>query len=158
MTGNNDADGIFMLLWVEKHFPDSAEHIAGKLKQWGGNASGVNVANIDNLGVVHPDTMWWHHSLGNVKDRPFGEIWMDTSDPLMAGLKQRPRKIGGRCGECKFFDICGGNTRVRAHRMSNDFWAEDPGCYLHDEEIGASGAERLELKPFSAGRTIKAEA
>lgn len=158
VTGNNDADGIFMLMWVKRNFPDSAEHIAGKLKQWGGNASGVNVANIDNLGVVHPDTMWWHHDLGSVRDRPFGEIWSDTSDPLMAGLKQRPRKIGGRCGECKFFDICGGNTRVRAHRMSNDFWAEDPGCYLDDEEIGASGGERLELKPFSAGRTVKADA
>ena len=23
---------------------------------------GVNVANIDNLGDVHPDTMWWHHT------------------------------------------------------------------------------------------------
>ena len=25
---------------------------------------GVNVANIDNLGNVHPDTMWWHHDAG----------------------------------------------------------------------------------------------
>lgn len=158
VTGNNDADGIFMLMWTQRNFPESVDHIAAKLKQWGGNASGVNVANIDNLGIVHPDTMWWHHNLGNVKERKFGDIWSDTSDPLMAGLKQRPRKIGGRCGECKFFDICGGNTRVRAHRMSNDFWAEDPGCYLDDDEIGASGAQRLELKPFSAGRTVKAEA
>jgi heme d1 biosynthesis radical SAM protein NirJ len=158
VTGNNDADGIFMLMWVERNFPEAADHIAAKLKQWGGNASGVNVANIDNLGIVHPDTMWWHHNLGNVKERKFADIWSDTSDPLMAGLKQRPRTIGGRCGECKFFDICGGNTRVRAHRMSDDFWAEDPGCYLNDDEIGASGAQRLELKPFSAGRTVKAEA
>jgi heme d1 biosynthesis protein len=156
VTGNNDADGISMLLWVQEKFPDAAEHITGKLKQWGGNASGVNVANIDNLGVVHPDTMWWHHALGNVKSRAFGDIWMDTSDPLMAGLKERPRKIGGRCGECKFFDICGGNTRVRAHRMSGDFWAEDPGCYLLDEEIGAAGNDRLALKPFSAGRIATA--
>ena len=29
---------------------------------------GVNIANIDNLGNVHPDTMWWHYKLGNVKD------------------------------------------------------------------------------------------
>ena len=42
--------------------------------------------------------------------------------------------------------------------FGDDFWAEDPGCYLNDDEIGASGAERLELKPFSAGRTVKAEA
>jgi MoaA/NifB/PqqE/SkfB family radical SAM enzyme len=50
---------------------DRAAHVEAKLRQWGGNSSGVNVANIDNLGNVHPDTMWWHHTLGNVKDRPF---------------------------------------------------------------------------------------
>ena len=32
--------------------------------------------------------------------------------------------------------MCGGNTRVRAHQTSGDFWAEDPGCYLHHEESG----------------------
>jgi hypothetical protein len=53
--------------------------------QWGGNASGVAVANIDNLGHVHPDTMWWHHDLGSVRERPFSAIWNDVSDPLMAG-------------------------------------------------------------------------
>ena len=61
VTGNNDADGPYFLSWVRRHQPDSTEHIAAKLVQWGGNASGVNVANIDNLGEVHPDTMWWNH-------------------------------------------------------------------------------------------------
>ena len=54
----------------------------------------------------------------------------------MAGLKTRPRKIGGRCGDCAYFDICGGNTRVRALRVYDDPWAEDPACYLTDAEIG----------------------
>jgi hypothetical protein len=60
-----------------------------------------NVANIDNLGHVHPDTMWWHHSLGSVRERPFSQIWADTSDPLMAGLKAHPRPVGGRCADCR---------------------------------------------------------
>jgi len=135
-TGNNDADGVYMLHWVRKHFPDKAEHFHKKLIQWGGNASGQNVANIDNLGNVHPDTMWWHHKLGNVKERAFGDIWHDTSDPLMAGLKQRPRPVKGRCAQCAYLDVCNGNTRCRAHRITNDYWTEDPGCYLTDEEIG----------------------
>lgn len=135
-TGNNDADGIYMLQWVRKNFPDKAEHFLGKLIQWGGNASGQNVANIDNLGNVHPDTMWWHHKLGNVKERAFGDIWSDTSDPLMAGLKMRPRPVTGRCGDCTYLNVCNGNTRCRAHRVTNDYWTEDPGCYLSDEEIG----------------------
>ena len=135
-TGNNDADGVYLLHWVERNFPDRAPYIRQKLAQWGGNSSGVNVANIDNLGNVHPDTMWWHYTLGNVRDRPFSVIWTDTSDPLMAGLKAHPRRVGGRCGQCAHFDICGGNTRVRAQQLTKDPWAEDPGCYLTDEEIG----------------------
>ncbi|GAO37144.1 radical SAM protein [Sulfuricella sp. T08] len=136
VTGNNDADGVYLLFWVRQHFPQLEEHVRAKLVQWGGNSSGVNVANIDNLGNVHPDTMWWNYNLGNVLERPFSEIWTDTSDPIMAGLKAHPREVGGRCGQCAHFDICGGNTRVRAWQVSGDPWAEDPACYLEDEEIG----------------------
>jgi len=136
VTGNNDADGVYLLHWVEKNRPEMADHIKAKLQQWGGNSSGVNVANIDNLGDVHPDTYWWHYSLGNVKQRPFSEIWNDTSDPIMKELKKSPRTISGRCHHCAFFDICGGNTRIRAMQLSGDVWSEDPGCYLTDEEIG----------------------
>lgn len=154
VTGNNDADGVYMLHWVAKHFPDKLNHMHAKLVQWGGNASGVNVANIDNVGDVHPDTMWWHKTLGNVKQRPFGDIWSDTSDSLMAGLKARPRNVGGRCGACAHFDICGGNTRVRAEQVTGDAWAEDPGCYLTDAEIGLQGVggERVQLTAFSHGK------
>ena len=153
VTGNNDADGVFLYLWARRKFPERAEHLRAKLAQWGGNSSGVNVANIDNLGNVHPDTMWWHYSLGNVKERAFGDIWQDTSDPLMAGLKQRPRTIGGRCGACQHFDICGGNTRVRAFQLTGDAWAEDPACYVTDEEIGLSApAPRLVVEPFRGSR------
>ncbi len=141
VSGNNDADGVYLLHWVRRRFPGAAEHIRAKLVQWGGNSSGVNIANIDNLGNVHPDTFWWHYSLGNVRKRPFSQIWPDTSDPIMAGLKASPRRISGRCGACAHFDICGGNTRVRALKLTGDPWSADPGCYLNDDEIGlASGA------------------
>ncbi len=136
VTGNNDADGVYLLAWVQRHFPEKVAHIRQKLVQWGGNASGVNVANIDNLGFVHPDTMWWDYPLGNVRERPFAEIWADVTDPLMAGLKQRPRPVKGRCASCAQLDICNGNSRVRAWHTTGDFWAEDPGCYLSDGEIG----------------------
>ncbi|MBI3445700.1 MAG: heme d1 biosynthesis radical SAM protein NirJ [Magnetospirillum sp.] len=136
VTGNNDADGPYFLGWVQRHHPAKADHIKAKLGQWGGNASGINVANIDNLGEVHPDTMWWHHKLGNVRNRPFSAIWPDTSDALMAGLKTRPRPVEGRCAACAHLAICNGNTRVRAERVTGNAWAEDPGCYLSDEEIG----------------------
>lgn len=154
VTGNNDADGVYLLHWVQRNFPDRAEALRARLAQWGGNASGLWIANIDNLGNVHPDTFWWDYNLGNVRERPFSQIWPDTSDPLMAGFKQQPRPVKGRCGECRYLDICGGNTRVRAWSLTGDPWQEDPACYLTDEEIGASGAhERLQVTPYR--RTVR---
>lgn len=162
VTGNNDADGVYLLHWARQRLlvadsvaglAERESHLRAKLAQWGGNSSGVNVANIDNLGNVHPDTFWWDTNLGNVRQRPFSEIWQDTSDPIMAGLKARPRKIKGRCGECGYFDICGGNTRVRARQLTGDPWQEDPACYLSDAEIGlAEPRERVPL-PTPVRRT-----
>jgi len=138
VTGNNDADGVYLLHWARRNIPDFREpRLRATLAAWGGNSSGVNVANIDNLGNVHPDTMWWDCTLGNVRARSFGDIWRDTRHPIMAGLKQRPRHVKGRCASCAYFDVCGGNTRVRAMKVTGDPWAEDPGCYLADEEIAA---------------------
>ncbi len=136
VTGNNDADGVYLLQWVQERFPRRTGYLRERLERWGGNSSGVNIANIDNLGNVHPDTFWWHYSLGNVRSRPFSSIWPDTSDPIMAGLKAKPRPVKGRCGQCRQLAICGGNTRVRALQLTGDPWAEDPACYLSDAEIG----------------------
>ena len=160
VTGNNDADGVYLLHWVERHHPEAAENLRQRLEQWGGNASGVNVANIDNLGNVHPDTMWWKVGLGNVKERPFSAIWPDTAHPLMAGLKQRPRPVTGRCGACQYLAICNGNTRVRAWELTGDFWAADPACYLSDAEIGVVEGEHslAELTPYPRRRNREVQA
>ena len=154
VTGNNDADGVYLLLWVRNNMPEHAERLEKMLLRWGGNASGVNISNIDNLGNVHPDTMWWDYTVGNVKQRPFSEIWMDTSDPLMAGLKMPSRPVEGRCASCNYRSICGGNTRTRAWQLSGNFWAEDPGCYLDNDEIGIdTDRQRLKLTPWSKHST-----
>jgi heme d1 biosynthesis radical SAM protein NirJ len=135
-TGNNDADGAYLLLWAEHTIPRQVPRLHAMLERWGGNASGVTIANIDNEGRVHPDTMWWDYTLGSVKDRPFSAIWEDSSDRRMAGLKERPRPLGGCRARCAHLAICGGNSRTRAWRTTGDPWAEDPGCYLTDAEIG----------------------
>jgi len=143
VTGNNDADGAYLLHWAAQHLPRYHGRLQQMLSRWGGNASGVNIANIDNEGRVHPDTMWWDYTLGNVKERPFSEIWQDTRDPLMAGLKQAHRPLEGRCAVCAHLGICGGNSRTRAWRLTGNPWAEDPGCYLTDEEIGLPADTRM---------------
>jgi hypothetical protein len=51
--------------------------------------------------------------------------------------------------------ICGGNTRVRAQQVTGDPWAEDPGCYLTDDEIGVEpSATRVETTAFRKKRVI----
>ena len=74
--------------------------------------------------------------LGNVRDRPFSEIWTDVSNPLMASLKEKQKHVQGRCVKCKFLDVCGGNFRARGEAVTGDVWGCDPACYLTDEEIG----------------------
>ncbi|MCC2112255.1 MAG: SPASM domain-containing protein, partial [Hyphomicrobiales bacterium] len=153
VTGNNDADGVYLLQWAQRNHPESVPHLEELLRRWGGNATGVWISNIDNLGNVHPDSFWWDHTLGNVKERKFSEIWQDTSDPIFAGLKTRPRKVEGRCGACRYLAICGGNTRMRALQLTGNPWAEDPSCYLTDAEIGVNEAgERLVVTPFRGAR------
>jgi heme d1 biosynthesis radical SAM protein NirJ len=158
VTGNNDADGVYLLHWVKRNRPEQYDYMVKRLTQWGGNSSGVNIANIDNLGNVHPDTFWWNYNLGNVRERPFSEIWQDRSDPLMDGLKRSPRPLKGRCRVCKYQAVCGGNTRVRAFQLTGDPWWEDPACYLDDEELGITEADYAGDKPEPAElevRTIK---
>lgn len=148
VTGNNDADAGYFLQWVERHMPDQYNAVFARLQQWGGNASGQHVANIDNLGNVHPDTFWWDHQLGNVRERNFSDIWREPNDQLMAEMRQKPRPVKGRCADCRYVSVCGGNTRVRAAQLYNDPWAEDPGCYLSDDDIGVSG-QVVRLHPLA---------
>src|SRR5690606_3541056 len=135
VTGNNDADGVPLLQWVQSRMPQHARRLLAMLSGWGGNASGTGIANIDNRGDVHPDTYWWQHSVGNVRRLSFREIWFERPAPLLLQLRQRPRPVGGRCARCRWLSICNGNTRTRAW-AAGDLWGADPGCYLGDAEIG----------------------
>ncbi len=148
VTGNNDADAGYFLQWVERNFDAShVSNIRDHLTNWGGNASGLGVANIDNLGRVHPDTYWSDYTIGKVQEVPFSTLWTGD-DPMLATLRTRPRPLKGRCGVCKLREICGGNTRIRALQLTGDPWAEDPACYLSNDEIGVKDGERLHVTPF----------
>ena len=152
VTGNNDADAGYFLQWAEARFEaDKVANLRDHLIAWGGNSSGLGVANIDFLGRVHPDTYWSDYTVGNVKERSFSELWTGD-DAMLALLRTRPRPLKGRCGACRLRDICGGNTRIRALQLTGDPWAEDPACYLTNEEIGVEAAERLEIAPFRGKR------
>lgn len=148
LTVDNHVDGVYLYLKLLEEDAGRADEV-WKLLTWNGGgmySSGVGIGCIDFHGKVHPDQFWWHYDLGDVRERPFSQIWMDTSDPLMKGLKQRREHIKGRCRLCKFFDGCGGSLRVRADLHFGDPWAPDPGCYLTDSEIGLDEAKQAELE------------
>jgi Fe-coproporphyrin III synthase len=148
VTGNNDADAVYFLRWVERNFSTAqTAHVRAHLEAWGGNSSGVGVANIDPQGKIHPDTYWSDYTIGSVKDTPFSELWTGP-DPMLALLRQRPRPLKGRCGDCAYQAVCGGNTRIRALQLTGDPWAEDPACYLTAREIGVKDGVRLTVTPF----------
>jgi radical SAM protein with 4Fe4S-binding SPASM domain len=105
-----------------------------------GNSSGNGIGCISWDGAVHPDQFWRHVTLGNVRERPFSEIWTDLTHPLLAKLKDKRPHVKGRCAACRFLDVCGGNFRVRAEAATGDLWAPDPACYLTDEEIAVAAA------------------
>jgi len=138
LTVDHHADNAYLYLKLRKRDPVYAEKVYQWMKWNGGgaNSSGVGIANIDTQGNVHPDQFWQSAVLGNVRKRPFSEIWSDNSIPLLAQLRNRLPLLKGRCGTCRFQDICGGSFRVRALQIHGDPWAEDPACYLTDEEIG----------------------
>jgi radical SAM protein with 4Fe4S-binding SPASM domain len=137
LTVGNHADGVYLYLKACREDPARAQIILNLLNTNGGNNSGIRIGAIDETGNVHPDQFWQHYSLGNVKSRKFSDIWSDTSEPLMKKLRDRKALLKGRCGSCKYLSLCNGNLRIRAEAVYDDLWAEDPACYLTNEEIGS---------------------
>lgn len=153
LTVDNHADGVYIYLRLLSESRDNSEKArqceeVRRLLEWNGGglySSGVGIGAIDSYGNVHPDQFWSHYTLGNVRERPFSEIWQDESEPLLYGLRHRRKYIKGRCRLCQWFNMCGGAMRVRADLVYSDPWAPDPACYLSDEEIGLDETKKQEL-------------
>ncbi|AKB52196.1 radical SAM domain protein [Methanosarcina barkeri str. Wiesmoor] len=139
LTVDNHCDGPYLYMKLLKENPERAAEVFELLSMNQGNSSGIGIGCVSWDGAVHADQFWRHYSFGNVRERPFSEIWTDLSDELMAGLKNRKPLIkahADRCARCKWLDVCNGNFRVRAEAVYGNVWADDPACYLTKEEIG----------------------
>lgn len=136
LTVDNHCDGVYLYL---KNLYEGNLETAAQVKKFiamnGGNRSGIAFGEVDPAGYVHPDQFTQHYTFGNVREKNFGEIWTDTSNKILAGLKNRKPLLKGRCAKCKFLENCNGNFRTRAEAKTGDFWASDPACYLTDAEI-----------------------
>lgn len=136
LTVDNHADGPYLLMRLNQENKVRAQQVHQLLQYNGGNSSGHGIGCVSWDGTVYPDQFWRNRILGNIKDKPFGEIWTDKENEFLQKLKDKKSYITGRCSQCRFLDICGGNFRCRAEVVHDDPWAPDPACYLTDEEIG----------------------
>jgi 12,18-didecarboxysiroheme deacetylase len=139
LTVDNHADGPYLYQRMLREKDPRAADVLKLLQMNRGNSSGAGIGCISWDGSVHADQFWRHVTFGNVRQRPFSEIWSDLSNPLMAKLKDKRPHVKGRCATCRFLNICGGNFRVRAEAATGDLWQPDPACYLSDEEIAVAG-------------------
>ena len=136
LTVDNHADGPYVWMRMKREDPKRAEEIFELLQYNEGNNSGRGIGCISWDGKVHADQFWRNHTFGNVLERPFSEIWDDPNIELLHKMKNKKAYVKGRCASCRFLNICGGNFRARAEAYYGDEWAQDPACYLTDEEIG----------------------
>ncbi|NLV17062.1 MAG: radical SAM protein [Syntrophomonadaceae bacterium] len=138
LTTDNHADGIYLLNRIRRLEPERADEVITLLQMHGGCSAGTKFANVDPRGDVHPCQFWQDYTVGNVKEKSFIEIW-NGDDPLMIKLRNKSEHLKGRCGQCSYKTLCGG-CRIRAREVYGDLWAEDPACYLTDEELLNGGA------------------
>ena len=134
LTVDNHADGPYVYMRLLEEDPERASEAMSLLMVNEGNSSGSGIGCVSWDGEVHADQFWRGVSFGNVRERPFSIIWMDTSNELMFKLKDRKKYVKGRCADCRWLDICGGNFRARAEAVTGDIWAPDPACYLTEKE------------------------
>lgn len=135
LTVDNHADGPYLYQRMLNEDPKRAKEVLELLEMNEGNNSGRGIGCVSWNGDVHADQFWRHKTFGNIKDTPFSKIWSEPEDELLLKLKEKKKHVKGRCAECKWLDVCGGNFRVRAEAATGDVWAPDPACYLTDKEI-----------------------
>ena len=125
LTVDNHCDGPYLYL------KRPSERLMSLLKLNGGNSSGAGIACISWDGTVYPDQFWRNHPVGNVRERPFSEIWGNPPHgSLLDLLRHKKDFVKGRCRSCRWLDVCGGNFRARGEAATGDIWGEDPSCYL----------------------------
>ena len=111
LTVDNHADGPYLYLRLLKEDPERASEVLELLKMNEGNNSGRGIGCVSWDGEVYADQFWRHHSFGNVRQRPFSQIWSQPEDDLLLKLKEKKIHVKGRCSTCAWLDVCGGNFR-----------------------------------------------
>jgi radical SAM protein with 4Fe4S-binding SPASM domain len=136
LSVGNHADGPYLLVKMQEEKSRLYEKARELLLARGGNKVGEKIGCVSWDGSVYADQFWRNHSLGNVKERTFGQIWEDSSEPVLKKLRNKSQFADPRCLRCKWFDLCKGNYRFLGPDADDKYWLNEPACYLKDQEIG----------------------
>lgn len=98
-----------------------------------GCLGGTGFCFISHTGQVQP-CGYLELNCGNVRERPFAEIWRESE--VFLNLRN-PAKYEGKCGKCEFHRVCGG-CRARAYSMSGNYLGPEPLC-SYEPKGGADG-------------------
>lgn len=156
LTAGNYTDAVYLYQKIREDMPEHADRAEEMLFDDGpgrvvkNGDAGPKVVNVDHRGDVHPSMFLSQYTMGNIREQRLDEI-LDESD-LWSKLAEPSGHLKGKCGECPWKEICGGNSRARAAAVHDDLWASDPRCYLSKDELGfeeeqaafAPPAERVE--------------
>lgn len=127
LTTDSPMDGAY-LLELLKDDPRH-EYVKRLLTNAGGCSAGVKVANINHRGDVHPCHFMPHIVVGNVRERPFRDIWIDHPSHELEALRDVKSRLKDACGKCCYKELCGG-CRQKAYYYHGDLLGEDPTCIL----------------------------
>jgi putative heme d1 biosynthesis radical SAM protein NirJ2 len=107
-----------------------------------GCLAGVSYCVVTPTGDVNP-CPYLPLKVGNVREQPFWKIWeeSDVFGTLRSG------RLGGKCGPCRYRDICAG-CRARAYFYSGgDYMAEEPWCAYRPSTSSAQPPGSPQARP-----------
>ncbi|HSG06007.1 MAG TPA: SPASM domain-containing protein, partial [Nitrospiria bacterium] len=130
----------------------------------GGCLAGTHYSRITPEGDLTP-CPFIPLSVGNLRQKPFDELWNQSS--VFKDLREPQLK--GKCGDCEYAELCGG-CRARPFASHGDYYDEDLWCLyepkggavikpLEEPEVhmiwAADASERLGRLPFFIQKMIK---
>jgi len=149
LTVGNHADAPYLLVKMAREHSRHYESAKELLLLNGGNKTGEKIAGIGWDGNVYADQFWRNYSLGNIKENSFRQIWENPNEPVLKKLRNKSRFTDKRCLTCKWFELCKGNFRFLDDKPDDEYWLNEPACYLTDEEI-----TRAKTVPIESARSF----
>jgi AdoMet-dependent heme synthase len=67
------------------------------------------------------------YRIGNIKNKPIGEIWQEMQDSDFFCKVKDKANLKGKCGVCEYRELCGG-CRSAALFYTGDIYGSDPRC------------------------------